>query len=69
MTDLSIAFGVAIFLFCLFVFILRAGKSGRIILLDWTILGVGFIYGLVGAVFSVVLLFIFSSVGRIRLFR
>ena len=46
MTETSIFLGLVIFVSCLAFSIWRSKKNGRITLLDWSILGLGLIYGL-----------------------
>jgi hypothetical protein len=45
MTDLAIVFGSVFMLICIAIFLLHSSYIGRVTLLDWSVLGIGGIYG------------------------
>jgi hypothetical protein len=46
MADLAIILGFVFFIFCLFFALIHSLRLGRLTLLDWSVLGIGGVYGL-----------------------
>ena len=49
MTDLAIVFGSVFMLICIAIFLLHSSYIGRVTLLDWSVLGIGYLRRGLGA--------------------